>query len=312
MLGLWFVIVVLSAVAIFLVFRHLLYRKEIDVIAQTLEFVNGNDTNRKIDTRSNAKEIRVLAEQINRTIDRGKRERIRLAQAQRTFKEEMTNLSHDFRTPLTSIVGYLQMLEEGGVTPEKKPDYYRVMSRRAGDLIQLLDDFFEFARLESDEYLLDLERVNVCDALTETLSLFYYDFVAKDSEPALDLPSVPVYLRADKGALKRIFQNLVQNYFRHGEGRLLISVKQEGNLVDISFQNRTTAVDRQAVERLFYRFYTAEPSRNNGTTGLGLAIVKHLAEKMKGEVNATVEYEALTIRIRFNTDTDSSPQPGQE
>ncbi|WP_152966758.1 sensor histidine kinase [Sporosarcina globispora] len=294
----WLIIIILILVIGLLLAYILLYKKEIRDIAKKVELINSNDTNKKISVQINSKEIRELAYQLNDMIGHYKNENIKIAKAQQEFKEEITNISHDLRTPLTSIAGYLQMVESEK-TPERKKEYHGIIRRRVNTLIKLLDEFFEFTRIESDEYILQFEKINVSNVLTETVSLFYYDFIAKDSEPIMDMPTRLIYISADKGTLKRIFQNLIQNYLNHGTGNLYVSVKEDGKHVCISFKNHAINMDNETAERLFQRFYTADKSRNKRTTGLGLAIVKNLINQMNGEIKAYIENSFLVINIKF-------------
>lgn len=297
---LWLIIIILLLVIGILSAYILLYKREIRDIVKRLQFIIDNDTNKKIGLQMKAKEINELAIQLNHIINHYKFEKIAISKAQHEFKEEITNISHDLRTPLTSIAGYAQMLESENVTAEKKAEYYIIIRRRIETLIKMLDEFFEFVRIESDEYQLQLEKININNVLVDVISLFYYDFLSKGEEPSIQIPSKPIYILADKEALKRVFQNLIKNYLNHGTGSISISVKEDGNHVCISFKNYAPHIDSAEAERLFMRFYTYDKSRTKKTTGLGLSIVKNLVTKMKGETKATVEDSFLVINIIFN------------
>lgn len=294
---LWLIIIILIIVIGVLSAYILLYKREIRDIVKRLQFIRDNDTNMKINLKLKAKEINELAIRLNHLINHYKIEKVAVSKAQHEFKEEITNISHDLRTPLTSIAGYVQMLESESTPKEKRAEYYSIIRRRIDTLIKMLDEFFEFARIESDEYPLQLEKINVSNVLAYVISLFYYDFLSKGEEPSIQIPSAPIYIYADKDALKRVFQNLIKNYLNHGTGSISISVKEERNHVYISFKNYAADIDNEEAEKLFKRFYTADKSRTKKTTGLGLAIVKNLVAKMNGEVEAYVEDSYLVIKI---------------
>jgi signal transduction histidine kinase len=295
----WLIIIILILVIGVLSAYIMLYKREIKDIVKTLQFIRENDTNKKINLKIKVKEINELAIQLNHIINYYKIEKIAITKAQHEFKEEITNISHDLRTPLTSISGYVQMLESKKTSKERKTEYHSIIRRRIDTLIKMLDEFFEFTRIESDEYPLKLEKTNVSSVLADVISLFYYDFLSKGEEPSIQIPSTPIYIYADKDALKRVFQNLIKNYLNHGTGSISISVKDEGNCVCISFKNYAPNMDSAEVEKLFKRFYTADKSRAKKTTGLGLSIVKNLVIKMKGEIRAHVEDSFLIINIIF-------------
>lgn len=297
---LWLVIIILILVIGVLSAYILLYKIEIINMVKTLQFIRDNDTNKKINLQIKVKEINELAIQLNHIINHYKIEKIAISKAQHEFKEEITNISHDLRTPLTSIAGYVQMLESEKTSKEKKAEYYSIIRRRIDTLIKMLDEFFEFTRIESDEYPLQLEKINANNVLADVISLFYYDFISKGEEPSIQIPSTPIYIYADKDALKRVYQNLIKNYLNHGTGNISISVKDEGNHVCITFKNYAPNIDSADAEKLFKRFYTADKSRTKKTTGLGLSIVKKLVTKMNGEIKANVEDSFLIINVTFN------------
>lgn len=296
---LWFIIIILIIVIGVLSAYIILYKRQIKDVVKSLQFIRENDTNKKINLQMNTKEINKLAIQLNHIINYYKIEKTAIEKAQHEFKEEITNISHDLRTPLTSIAGYVQMLESENTTVEKKAEYYDIIRRRIDTLVKMLDEFFEFTRIESDEYQMQIEKVNVSNVLADVISLFYYDFIAKGEEPNIQIPLAPIYILADKDALARIFQNLIKNYLNHGTGNISISVIEEGNQVGIRFKNYAPHIDNVEAERLFQRFYTADKSRTSKTTGLGLAIVRNLVTKMNGEINAYTEESNLIININL-------------
>lgn len=296
---LWLIIILVLIIGVLSAYIFL-YKREIRNISKRLQFIRNSDTNMKINLQIQVKEINELAIQVNHLINTYKIEKVAISKAQQEFKEEITNISHDLRTPLTSIAGFVQMLETENTPAEKKAEYYRIIRRRIESLIQMLDEFFEFTRIESDEYPLQIEKINISIVLADVISLFYYDFLAKGEEPSIQIPSIPVYIYADKDALTRVFQNLIKNYLNHGTGSIFIGVKEEGNRVCISFKNYAPNVDKAVAERLFERFYTSDQSRTKKTTGLGLAIVKNLVTKMHGEIEAYVEDSSLVINITFD------------
>lgn len=296
---LWFLIIILILIIFILCAYIFLYKREIGDISKRLQFVRVNDTNQDIQLQVRTKELYQLAIQLNAMIHQYKTERSALSKVQQEFKEEITNISHDLRTPLTSIAGYVQMLQSENTSIEKKAEYCIIIRRRIETLVTMLDEFFEFARIESDEYQLKPEKINVNNLLTDILSLFYYDFMAKGEEPNIQIPSAPLFIYADKDALTRVFQNLIKNYLNHGTGSISVSVKEEGNQVCIYFKNQAPNIKSGDADKLFQRFYTADKSRTKKTTGLGLAIVKNLVQKTNGDIIAYVEDGTFNIKITF-------------
>lgn len=278
-----------------------LYKRGIRSIINSLEFIRDNDTNKKINLRIKSKELNKLSILLNHIIDNFTNEKLSISKAQQNFKEEITNISHDLRTPLTSIAGYVQMLESEKASKIKKDEYFGIIRRRIETLIRMLDELYDYARIESDEYQLQLEKVNINNALSDVISLYYYDFTSRGEEPFIDLTSTPIYIYADKDAITRVFHNLMKNYLIHGSGNLSISVKEKEESVCISFKNYAPYLDNTEVDRLFNRFFTADKSRTKKTTGLGLSIVKDLVTKMDGRVDAYLDSSYLIINIFFES-----------
>ena len=142
---------------------------------------------------------------------------------------------------------------------------------------KLLDQLFEFARIEADELVLAEEAVNLGNVLRDTLALFYNDFCSQDSEPEIQIPDDPFVVTGDTDAFKRIFSNILSNALTHGEGHFSIKAVLTDGAVNITFENRTHSITPDDLPCIFDRFYTTDVSRSRKTTGLGLSIAKRLA-----------------------------------
>lgn len=296
----FWIIILLVFVIIILITYILLYKKGMKYIIERLQFIRTHDTNMNITLQMQHKQLNDLAIELNKIIIDNKNERISITKAGQDFKEGLTNISHDLRTPLTSIAGYVQMLESEKISQQKKQEYYSIIRRRIDVLVKMLDELYDYARIESDEYQLKLERININNILTDVISLFYYDFIARSEEPFINIPAKPIYINVDKDAITRVFQNLIKNHLTHGTGAISISVEEVEKRVYICFKNHAPDLDRDDVQKLFNRFYTADKSRSKKTTGLGLVIVKNLVSRMNGKVEAAVANTYLTINIIFN------------
>ncbi|MDF2543856.1 MAG: signal transduction histidine kinase [Herbinix sp.] len=306
---LWLVIILLFVIGILIAYI-LLYKRGIRNIIQKLQFIREHETNMNINLQINYKELNELAKELNYIMNNYKNEKAFITRAQQEFKEELTSISHDLRTPLTSIAGYVQMLESERTSKEKKEEYYAIIRGRIDTLVKMLDELYEFARIESDEYQLHMEKININNVLTDAISLYYYDFVSRGEEPIINIPTKPIYISADKDAITRVFQNLIKNYLTHGAGAISITVREEDKQVYICFKNYAPGLDHEEANKLFNRFYTADKSRTKKTTGLGLAIVKNLVIKMKGRVEAYVENSYLIINIILPKQIELFPYSG--
>ena len=293
---LWFTIGLIAIIVVLIVYL-MLYRRVIRIMTKKLHFIRQHETNMNINLPMRLKVLDELAAELNYIMNNYKNEKNIITKAQQEFKEELTNISHDLRTPLTSIAGYVQMLESEKTSSQKKEEYYDIIRRRIDSLVKMLDELYDFARIESDEYQLSIGKINISNLLTEVISLFYYDFTLRGEEPFISIPSKPIYINGDKEAISRVVQNMIKNYLTHGTGAISISVEEQGHDVWISFKNPAPGLEKEAAEKLFHRFYTVDQSRTKKTTGLGLAIVKNLVTKMNGRVESSVSNSELIITI---------------
>ncbi|GEL77653.1 sensor histidine kinase [Tenuibacillus multivorans] len=278
----------------------LMYKRQIKSLDRQLDFIRQNDTNRHLKLSLQADELQRLAKQINAVLVNARDEKVSLYKAEQAFKEAITNVSHDLRTPLTSVVGYIDMLESGKITDIERDEYYQIVKERVRHLVQMLDDLFEFARIESGEFEPASEKVDVGQTFLETIYLFHYDFSNKKAEPQLKLPDVPLYIIGDTEVLKRIYENVIRNALTHGEGDLKVKIEKTDGKAVIHLQNHAPDLQEQEIQKLFERFYTTETSRHRKTTGLGLSIARRLVDMMDGEITAEKKGENLVVSIQFD------------
>ena len=215
------------------------------------------------------------------------------------LRRQIANVSHDLRTPLTSILGYLQLLEQEELSPEKRREYFQVVEGRARTLQTFIGAFYDLSRIEGGELSLEREQVDLGRALSDQLADAYEQLeqagltVAADLQPGLP----PVW--ADSGAVARIFSNLLTNALRHGGGELTVRLYREGGQIVSAFSNPARDMTAEDAAHVFERFYTADKMRTGQSTGLGLAIVKALAERMGHTAAARWEDGRFTVEVRW-------------
>ena len=236
---------------------------------------------------------------INALLDLREREEGDYRRQERAIRQQIANISHDLRTPLTSILGYLQLLEGEGLTAEERREYLAIVQGRAKALQSMIVSFYDLSRLEGGEYPLSRERVDLYHVLSELVAEFYNDFEGFDMTVELreDLPSVT----ADPAGVLRVFTNLIRNAMEHGRSRMSIFLYQEGDEVVSVFANDAPGLTPEDVEHVFDRFFTADKMRTGQSTGLGLAIVKALVERMGHTVSAELEGDLFRVVVRWQT-----------
>lgn len=251
------------------------------------------DTNTLIDISSRDRHMRRLANEINQQLRKLRAQRRRYSQGDMELKHAVANISHDLRTPLTAICGYLELLEQEEHSASSQR-YIGVIRNRAELLAELTEELFRYSVITSGENSADKETVVLNRVLEESIASFYASFCARGIVPQIQTPQEKVVRTLDKSALARVFSNLLQNVVKYSEGDLFITLTTNG---EILFVNTVSGLDRVQVGRLFDRFYTVEAASNS--TGLGLAIARSLTEQMGGKVTAEYEGDRLKVCVSF-------------
>lgn len=251
------------------------------------------DTNTLIDISSGDKYMRGLANAINIQLRKLRTERHRFQQGDLELKNAVTNISHDLRTPLTAICGYLELLEQ-----EEKSEavnrYIRIIKERVDILTQLSEELFRYSVIISTKNNTVREQVIINMVLEESIAAFYTVLTERNILPEIQISETKVIRMLDRSALSRVFSNLISNVIKYSDGDLKIVLSENG---EITFSNMAFGLDEIQVGRLFDRFYTVEAARKS--TGLGLAISKTLVEQMNGTISAKYENSRLSINIFF-------------
>ncbi|WP_406787998.1 sensor histidine kinase [Clostridium neuense] len=241
------------------------------------------------------KELNTLAANINKCLKDEENLRIEALREEKHFKEMISNISHDLRTPLTAIKGYQQLMEKGVLTSEQRYKL-QVAEKHADELGVLIEHFFEYAYLLNAEPELKLEKINLTNLVTECIAESIAVFEENNLEVRI-IEALPVFAKASKEAVIRIVQNLIRNCVQHSAGNVEVQVLAEKNAV-ISFKNSVKNSNEIDINHIFDRFYTADKARSK-TTGLGLSIVRLLAEEMGGSTNASLQAGVLDIRVEL-------------
>ncbi len=237
---------------------------------------------------------------LNDLLEQRQEERAHYRRKEQELRRQIANVSHDLRTPLTSILGYLQLLEQEELPPEKRREYFQVVEGRARTLQTFIAAFYDLSRIEGGELPLERERVDLGRALSDQLAAAYEQIEESGLEMEVDVAADLPLVWADSGAVTRIFSNLLTNALRHGSDTLSIKLYRKGNVIVSAFSNRAEGLTAEDAAHVFERFYTADKMRTGQSTGLGLAIVKALAERMGHAVCARWEDGVFTIEVRWS------------
>lgn len=286
-------VIVLAAVGL----RYALLCRELKRTQKQLEEMAGNlNQNRILRQDTSLQELEPLLEVMNRLLKDIRRQRAADRRRETEFQQQIAQISHDLRTPLTSMIGYLRMLDQGGFSREEKEDL-AVIERKAQALQRLITQFYDYSKARDEDLKLELTCVDAARLLREKMLEQWKELEEKNLEVRLEIPEEAVLVTASPDALERVYANLLQNGIRYAKTKLCIGLEKEAQQVMIVFGNDTTAFSLPKgeggaeLEKLFERFYVKDTSRTQGASGLGLAIARGLAEKMGGRLTARMPRE---------------------
>ena len=286
-------ICVLALCVLTLLIYLLILRHSIREVAEELEEKLRTDTNTLISISTGDSSVQLLASRINAQLQALRKERLKLQTGNDELTTAVTNISHDLRTPLTAICGYLDLLEQEPQS-EKSGRYLAVIRERTDAMRSLTEELFRYSVITATADELDMQAVRLNDILEQSLAGFYGALSARGITPEIRMPEAAVIRELDAAALRRIFDNILSNTVKYSGGDLAVSLLPNGA---VTFSNSAPSLSRVQAERLFDRFYTVETARNS--TGLGLSIAKLLTEKMGGTITAEYESGHLQICIGF-------------
>lgn len=293
-------LVIISSILAFIFLSHLLFiKKELKNILNQLKNYNTRKTEKKIDITLLDKDIEKMAIEINNLIDLHALSNIEKKSAERELKQAVANISHDLRTPLTSILGYIQLIEKPEVTDEERKEYLAIAKDRAKRLQILLNDFFELSVIESVDHSLKLEKLGL-NSIVEEIAINLYDqFNEQHIVPSIKIPQEQMNIIGDESAIKRVIENLVINAIRYSDGNVSITLEKNNTKINLTISNDVKDITEKDIELFFNRFYTADQTRSGKGTGLGLSIAKALMDKMNGKLSAELKDSWLYVKCSW-------------
>ena len=291
------IICILIAIIIVLIAIIIGYKREFRKIRE--EINNNLNQYVNVKTKSVDRDLEALVEEINLIFDSKQKVVAEKNKTEEELRASIANMSHDLRTPLTSIMGYLQMVRLENVSENDKKEYMGIVEKRTKSLQQLISSFYDLSRIEGNEYNFDYKKINLSNILCENIALFYDDFINNNIEPIIEIDENIKEIISDESAIARIFSNLIGNMIKHGENFVKIGLNQKDDVIITEFINKATDLTQENVDKLFERFYTVDKSRSDRNTGLGLYITKVLVEKLGYNINANLRDNNLIISIAW-------------
>ena len=291
--------IILVVIAILGIGLSFYYRHQIKNVKSQISFLNQHETNMLITSDQKSGCVADLTDELNTLIEQTAALRKEIADSESHLKDTIINLSHDIRTPLTSMDGYFQLLLKSD-DPEERQQYAAVISDRLSSLKEMLDELFTYAKLTNKAYEVELSPCAVNEILLSVLFSFYKDIKQRGIEPLVNVPEQDIFIQGNEPALCRIFQNILKNCIEHGNNQLSVRLINSSDMVQIYFENDYQMQEPIDANKVFDRFYKADGARSKTSTGLGLSIAKELVERLNGSITGNVKNDIFTITITFH------------
>ncbi|MDM0491356.1 HAMP domain-containing sensor histidine kinase [Clostridium perfringens] len=298
-----FIIGLSLTILIVILIIFILKTKEINRLTLELKKLNREGKIEKLRLSLPNKNIENLVVEINTLIDDKRKMENIYKEKDMELREAIANMSHDLRTPLTSIMGYVYLLNDDKLNKEERKEYLKIIEKRSLVLNDLITNFYGLSRIQADQYEIKFEPVNLELVLGEIIAAFYETLDYKFGEPEINIEEGLGPVLGDKQALNRIFTNLIENIIKHGEGDVKISLKKKNKYIVMEFSNKAEELESKDVNRIFEKFFTKDRMRTGQNTGLGLAIVKLLVEKQGQKIEAKKVGNRLVINIIWSLES---------
>ena len=287
MINIWFYIIFLIILIIFAILKLYFIKKSIKEIRIDLKEILKSDTNNLIRISTNDKDIKELAKDLNVELKNLREQRLQYENGNQELKKTITNISHDIRTPLTAISGYIDLMKE-----DKKEEYLKIVERKTNDLISLTENLFDYAKIVDIGEEMAKDNCCINEILEEALVNYYTILKEKNIIPEIKISSKKIYRTINKNTLIRVFENILSNVSKYSNGNFKVILEDSGKII---FSNKSTSLDATTVEKIFNRYFTVENAKKSN--GLGLSIAKQLIELNGGNITAKYVKENLIIEI---------------
>lgn len=270
-------------------------------ISDKLKEIIETDSDERVMIFTENKELMELAAQINALLEKYLKTKVDYRRSEIASKKMLSNISHDIKTPMTVILGYLEIMQLNE-TPSK--EMLKKVERKAQSVMELINQFFTLSKIESGDMDIELFKVDICEICRESILDFYELLSNKKFQVEVDIPETSVYIQGNKEALQRILFNLISNVIRYGaDGKYLrISVRNDERNVYVDVTDKGKGIDKAFADNIFDRLFTMEDSRNRNIqgNGLGLTIARNLALRLGGTITLeSIPYIKTTFTVRL-------------
>ncbi|OCA96395.1 sensor histidine kinase [Clostridium beijerinckii] len=286
--------------------------KKINYICKVLDEVSDGNLNQRIRLQNNIKSLSTLSIKVNSVIEEFQKVYEKNKRNEESRKRMISNMSHDLRTPLTSMLGYMELILDDNIDAtelNKREEYLKIVYNKGNYLYNLMEEFFELSKLDSNDINLEIKEINISEIIRQNIIGFFYEIKKLNIHPQINLPEDDVYALGDERALNRILTNLINNSIKYGlKGTVIgISLINQKDKISVEVYDNGAGIPENEINYIFDRLYTVEKSRriNTRSSGIGLAIVKKLVKALNGTISVSsipFEKTAFTFTLPQNLD----------
>ena len=288
-----FLIISLVLIIIFLIYYIIGINISIKEIEDNLDIILNNDTNKLITISTNNKRLNRLTANLNTGLRKIRRLEITYKNGNKELQESITNISHDLRTPLTAIKGYIDLIKKEK-SKKKIVEYLKIIENKSEDLVILTEQLYDYSKSLDLKDNLKKEKVCINDILEDTILSYYALIKKKNITPEINITTKRIYRKIDKNMATRILENIISNTIKYTDEDIKITLLDNGKII---IKNKSHVLDNTTVNKMFDRYYTIESGSN--TSGIGLSIAKQLVKINGGKITAKYSQEYLIVELEF-------------
>ena len=292
-IALYILIIMLFILCIFMCLKIYFFKRAIKEISDSLNDILNTDTNNLINISSSDEDIKKLATTLNINLKELRKQKLQYENGNQELKRVVTNISHDLRTPLTAINGYIDLMKNDKLSKEQEK-YLSIIYNKSNELVELTEQLFDYSKAIDNNVELNKEKCCINEVLEEVLVSYYTVFKENGITPEISICENKIYKMLNKASVVRIFENILSNISKYSNGNFKAELEDNGI---ITFSNKARMLDATTVEKIFDRYFTVENAKKS--TGLGLSIAKQLVELNGGKILAKYIDENLIIQIMF-------------
>ena len=288
-----FLIISLVLIIIFLIYYIISINISIKEIEDNLDIILNNDTNKLITISTNNKRLNRLTTTLNTSLRKIRRLELSYKNGNKELQESITNISHDLRTPLTAIKGYIDLIKKEK-SKKKIVEYLKIIENKSEDLVILTEQLYDYSKSLDLKDNLKKEKVCINDILEDTILSYYALIKKKNLTPEVNITTKRIYRKIDKNMAIRILENIISNTIKYTDEDIKITLLDNGKII---IKNKSHALDNTTVNKMFNRYYTVESGSN--TSGIGLSIAKQLVNINGGKITAKYSQGYLIVELEF-------------